>query len=142
VAPIRSGLFFLQVVHPVSGDSIWLGLWPAVPRRFRSRAALPAAAGSNYHFAGIIYRVALNIKDPEVDRLAAELATRLHTNKTDAIRHALHAQLALLESRAGDRQAQLLDVMRTEIWPLLSDRSPITKREREEILGYDPETGV
>jgi antitoxin VapB len=86
--------------------------------------------------------MALNIKDPEVDRLAAELAHRLHTTKTAAIRHALHAQLMLLESRAGDRQAQLLDVMRSEIWPLLTDRTPITKREREEILGYDPETGV
>ena len=86
--------------------------------------------------------MALNIKDPEVDRLANELATRLQTNKTDAIRQALHAQLALLESRTDDRQTQLLDVMRTEIWPLLTDRAPITKREREEILGYDPETGV
>jgi antitoxin VapB len=86
--------------------------------------------------------MALNIKDPEVDRLAAELANRLHTNKTGAIRHALRAQLALLESRVGDRQTQLLDVMRTEIWPLLTDRSRITKREREEILGYDPKTGV
>jgi antitoxin VapB len=86
--------------------------------------------------------MALNIKDREVDRLAAELADRLHTTKTDAIRQALHAQLALLESRAGDRQAHLLDVMRTEIWPLLTDRAPITKREREEILGYDPEAGV
>jgi antitoxin VapB len=86
--------------------------------------------------------MALNIKDPEVDRLANELATRLRTNKTDAIRQALHAQLALLESRTDDRQAQLLNVMRTEIWPLLTDRAPITKREREEILGYDPETGV
>lgn len=86
--------------------------------------------------------MALNIKDPEVDRLAAELADRLRTSKTAAIRHALHAQLALLESRVGDRQAQLLDVMRTEIWPLLIDRAPLTKREREEILGYDPDTGV
>jgi antitoxin VapB len=86
--------------------------------------------------------MALNIKDREVDRLAAELADRLHTTKTDAIRQALHAQLALLESRAGDRQEHLLDVMRTEIWPLLTDRAPITKREREEILGYDPEAGV
>lgn len=86
--------------------------------------------------------MALNIKDPEVDRLAAELAERLHTSKTAAIRHALHAQLAVLESRVGERQAQLLDVMRTEIWPLLTDRTPITKREREEILGYDHESGV
>ncbi len=84
----------------------------------------------------------LNIKDPEVDRLAAELADRLHTSKTAAIRHALSAQLAFLESRAGDREAQLLDILRTEIWPLLADRSPITKLEREQILGYDPATGV
>ncbi|KBC78785.1 antitoxin VapB36 [Mycobacterium tuberculosis M2138] len=90
--------------------------------------------------------MALNIKDPEVDRLAAELADRLHTSKTAAIRHALSAQLAFLESRAGDREAQLLDILRTEIWPLLADRSPITspitKLEREQILGYDPATGV
>ncbi|MEB3982646.1 type II toxin-antitoxin system VapB family antitoxin [Mycobacterium sp. 663a-19] len=86
--------------------------------------------------------MALSIEDPEVDRLAAELATHLHTNKTDAIRHALRAQLALLESRVGDCQTRLLDVMRTEIWPLLTDRRPVTKREREEILDYDPGTGV
>lgn len=86
--------------------------------------------------------MALNIKDPEVDRLAAELAARLHTNKTDAIRNALNARLALLQSHAGDRIDQLLDVMRTEIWPLLDDRTPITKGEREQLLGYHPETGV
>jgi antitoxin VapB len=86
--------------------------------------------------------MALNIKDPEVDRLATELAAHLRTNKTDAIRHALNAQLTLLQAHVGSREAQLLDVLHTEIWPLLVDRSPITKREREEILGYDPETGV
>jgi len=111
-------------------------------KRCRTLGAYTVFGSRWYHQYGTIYRMALNIKDPEVDRLAAELATRLHTNKTDAIRHALHAQLALLESHAGARQAQLLNVMHTEIWPLLTDRSPITKREREEILGYDPETGV
>jgi antitoxin VapB len=87
--------------------------------------------------------MALNIKDGEVDRLADELARRMgHGNKTQAIRDALRAQLALLESRAGDRAAQILDVMRTEIWPLLPDRAPLTKKDREAILGYDPKTGV
>ena len=87
--------------------------------------------------------MALNIKDPEVDRLAGELATRMgHRNKTQAIREALRAQLSVLEAQAGGRAAQLLDVMRTEIWPLLPDRSPITKQEREQVLGYDPDTGV
>jgi antitoxin VapB len=32
--------------------------------------------------------------------------------------------------------------MRTEIWPLLPDQTAITKADREDILGYDPETGV
>lgn len=87
--------------------------------------------------------MALNIKDPEVDRLADELATRMgHHNKTQAIREALRAQLSLLEARSIDRGNELLAVMRTEIWPLLPDRAPITRAEREQILGYDPETGV
>ncbi|MFN8043322.1 MAG: type II toxin-antitoxin system VapB family antitoxin [Mycobacterium sp.] len=87
--------------------------------------------------------MALNIKDPDVDRLAEELAARMgHHNKTRAIREALRAQLTLLEAQAGDQLTQLLDVMRTEIWPLLPDQTPITKADREDILGYDPETGV
>ncbi|QFS94617.1 Antitoxin VapB (plasmid) [Mycobacterium sp. THAF192] len=87
--------------------------------------------------------MALNIKDPEVDRLADELAARMgHNNKTRAIRDALRAQLSITETRDGDRVAHLLDVMRTEIWPLLPDRTPISKRDREMILGYNSETGV
>lgn len=87
--------------------------------------------------------MALNIKDPEVDRLADELATRMgHNNKTQAIRDALRAQLSLLEARNGDRVAHLLDVMSTEIWPLLPAQPPVTKAEREHILGYDPEVGA
>jgi len=86
--------------------------------------------------------MALNIKDPEVDRLAEELATRMgHRNKTQAIREALKAQLSRLEVQADNRGDDLLDVMRTEIWPLLGDTTPITKQERERVLGYDPETG-
>lgn len=103
----------------------------------------PLVDGTKNRNSGTIYRMALNIKDPEVDRLADELATRMgHHNKTQAIRDALRAQLALLEARAGDRVAHLLDVMETEIWPLLPDHTPITKTEREQILGYDPKTGV
>jgi hypothetical protein len=40
------------------------------------------------------------------------------------------------------RGEELLDVLRNEVWPLLPDRSPITKTERELALGYDPTTGV
>lgn len=87
--------------------------------------------------------MALNIKDGEVDRLAEELARRMgHGNKTQAIRDALRSQLELTQFRADDRVAQILDVLQTEIWPLLPDRTPITKQERESILGYDNEIGV
>lgn len=87
--------------------------------------------------------MALNIKDPEVDRLADELAARMgHHNKTQAIRDALRAQLSLLEAQYGDRVTHLLDVMRTEIWPLLPAQAPITRVEREQILGLDPEIGA
>lgn len=87
--------------------------------------------------------MALNIKDPEVDRLAEELAARMgHHNKTQAIRDALRAQLSLLEAQYGDRVTHLLDVMRTEIWPLLPAQAPITRVEREQILGLDPEIGA
>lgn len=110
--------------------------------RLRRKGALTRvwylAASVWYHLP-----MALNIKDPEVDLLAEELAARMgHRNKTQAIRDALRAQLALLEAQAGDRVTHLLDVVRTEIWPLLPDHTPITKQEREQILGYDPETGV
>lgn len=87
--------------------------------------------------------MALNIKDPEVDRLADELAARMgHHNKTQAIRDALRAQLSLLEAQYGDRVTHLLEVMRTEIWPLLPAQPPIAKTEREQILGFDPEIGA
>jgi len=87
--------------------------------------------------------VALNIKNPETDELAAELARRMgHGNKARAIHDAVRAQLASLEYHDGDAAAKLLDVMRTEVWPLLPNRSPITKQDREAILGYTPETGI
>lgn len=81
--------------------------------------------------------MALNIKDTETEDLATELATRLNTTKTAAIRHALRAQLALLESRDQQRLEQALDVMRSEIWPLTADLAPITKADRESIVGYN-----
>nr|AKT73074.1 antitoxin VapB36 [Mycobacterium avium subsp. hominissuis] len=46
-----------------------------------------------------------------------------------------------MQSRSNHAD-ELLDVLRTEIWPLLEDRSAITKGEREQVLGYDPTSGV
>jgi antitoxin VapB len=86
------------------------------------------------------YTVALNIKDPETQALAARLADRLHTSKTGAIRHALRAQLEALDAGEDNEKRRRVDdllyLLRTEIWPLTQSDAPITKQQREEILGY------
>lgn len=82
-------------------------------------------------------------KDEEVIQLADELMHRLHlTSRIDVIRHALKAQIEVTQSRRGDRADELLEVLTNEIWPLMADGTPITKSEREQILGLDPSSGV
>lgn len=89
--------------------------------------------------------MALNIKDPVAERLAAEVAGLTGETKTGAVRTALAERRdRLLATRAKDDRAARLDrVLREEIWPLippdLLDRPPLTKVEREAILGYGPE---
>lgn len=46
------------------------------------------------------------------------------------------------DSRADHDPGALLDVLRNEIWPLLDNPAATTKAEREQLLGYDPATGV
>ena len=87
--------------------------------------------------------MAFTVRDEEVIQLADELMRRLHlTSRIDAIRQALKAQIDITQSRTGNRTDELLAVLHSEVWPLLSDGSPISKAEREQILGYDPATGV
>jgi antitoxin VapB len=88
--------------------------------------------------------MALNIKDPETERLAAEVAALTGESKTRAVRVALEERKERLE-RADDAEERVRRVRRIfeeEIWPLVPDDvrgKPITKAEREEILGYGPE---
>jgi len=89
--------------------------------------------------------VALNIKDPVAERLAAEVAELAGETKTGAVRTALaERRERLLAQRSGeDRASRLRRVLEDEIWPLITPellgRPPLTKTEREEILGYGPE---
>ena len=85
--------------------------------------------------------MAMNIKNDKVERLAEELAQMTGESKTAAILRALEERkdrIALAPS--GKRGlAQALDFLEREIWPniprkLLGRR--VTKREREQILGY------
>ncbi len=85
----------------------------------------------------------LNIKNPTVERLAAEAARRLGVTKTEAVRRALEAQLVhLAEPRPTDPVAHLVGFLKREVWPYVPQdvlgRAP-NKKERERILGYDQE---
>jgi antitoxin VapB len=90
--------------------------------------------------------MALNIKDPEVDRLAAEVAAIAGETKTQAVRVALRERRERLGFHVdeGDRHQRLLRVLTEEIWPQIPEGKlgrPMTKAEREAILGYG-EQGV
>ncbi|ADU01769.1 MULTISPECIES: type II toxin-antitoxin system VapB family antitoxin [Mycolicibacterium] len=81
--------------------------------------------------------------DDDVDALADELARRLHLDgRSEAILFALRASLAAAGAESLNRRDRLLEVMNSEIWPLLDDREPISKNERENILGLNPSTGA
>jgi antitoxin VapB len=88
--------------------------------------------------------MALNIKDPETERLAAEVAAMTGESKTKAIRSSLAERKERLSYRIGgrDRKKELYRLLEQEIWPriprsVLGKR--VSRREKERILGYGPE---
>lgn len=91
--------------------------------------------------------MALNIKDQEAEKLAAEVASLAGESKTGAVRQALRERRDRLVLQSGggrDKEpGSLLRFLETEIWPQipaeLRGRPPMTKEEVEEILGIGPE---
>jgi antitoxin VapB len=87
--------------------------------------------------------MALNIKDPATERLAAEVAQLASETKTGAIRRALEERRERLAFRGGrDRREQLLRFLAEDVWPLVPKTAlgrRLSKRQREVILGYGPE---
>lgn len=88
--------------------------------------------------------MALNIKNREVERLAAEVATLAKETKTEAIRRALTERRDRLTVRRADpgKAERLRRLLEDHIWPSIPPEvrgKPITKQEREEILGYGPD---
>ena len=88
--------------------------------------------------------MALNIKNAEVERLAAEVAKMAGVSKTEAIRLSLeHEQRKLMsrsERAAGvDRYFKHLE---QDVWPNLPAAvrgKGVSKKEIEEILGFGPD---
>jgi antitoxin VapB len=88
--------------------------------------------------------MALNIKNREVEKLAAEVATLARESKTEAIRRALldRKQRLVLHRGRASRYDRVMDLLRNRIWPQIPEEErgrPLTKQEKEEILGYGPE---
>lgn len=85
--------------------------------------------------------MALNIKDVETERLAAEVAELAHESKTRAVRVALEERRERLVGRpAANRAARLRRFLTDEVWPQIPDEiRPVTKAEREAVLGYGPD---
>lgn len=89
-------------------------------------------------------RMALNIKNAEVERLAAELASMNNESKTEAIRIALEERRRRLGSRIGreDRGSAMRRFLEEEVWPCAPADElgrAWTREETEALLGYGPE---
>jgi len=85
----------------------------------------------------------LNIKDPETERLAREIAALTGESKTRAVRQALsERKQRLLLARSGHgRGDRMVVVLERRLWPRLPDGvrgSTLSKEDEESILGYGP----
>lgn len=89
--------------------------------------------------------MALNIKDPETEQLAAEVAALAGESKTRAVQVALQDRKARLGQRPSgrDRSELVRRFMEDEVWSQIPEhllgRQPMSRAEREAILGYGPD---
>lgn len=80
--------------------------------------------------------MALNIRNPEADRLAAELAALSGETKTDAVIQALQERLLRLRNRRNQDKRELVD--RLDAIALQTAQLPnLDSRSDDAILGYN-----
>ena len=87
--------------------------------------------------------MALNLKNDEVERLAAEVARMTGESKTEAIRRALDERRRRLKGTASDRRrARVMRFLEKSVWPTLPEGEfgrRLTRAEEDEILGLGPD---
>lgn len=87
--------------------------------------------------------MALNLKNPAVERLAAEVARLAGESKTEAIRRALEERKRRLTGRSkADRRQRVIRLLERRIWPGHPPRERgrrLTRAEEDRILGYGRE---
>lgn len=89
--------------------------------------------------------MALSIKNPEVEKLAVEVANLAHETKTEAIRRALVERRARLQARTGKPggRKSLREYMEQNVWPMVPQDElgrVVSREEEDRMLGYGPES--
>ncbi len=87
--------------------------------------------------------MALNLKNVEVERLAADVARLAGESKTEAIRRALEERKRRLTglSRA-ERRKRVLAFLERSVWPKLPRGQRgrrLSRAEEDDLLGYGPD---
>ena len=84
----------------------------------------------------------LNIKNDEVERLAAEVARLTGESKTEAIRRALDERRRRLKNASPRaRRARVLRFLEDKVWAGLPPKERgrrLSREEEDAILGYGP----
>ena len=88
--------------------------------------------------------MALNIKNREVERLAAEVAALANESKIEAIRRALldRRERLVLQRSGASRSDRIEALLRHRIWPRIPEDvvgKGVSREEKEAILGYGAE---
>jgi antitoxin VapB len=86
--------------------------------------------------------MALNIKNREVEDLAAQVALMAHETKTEAIRKALAERKVRLQAYGAAPKRNLREYLEKHVWPFIPPEvrgTTMTREEEDEIMGYGPE---
>lgn len=87
--------------------------------------------------------MALNLKNADVERLAAEVARLTGETKTEAIRRALEERKRRLTRPApAARRQRVLRFLESKVWATLPAGQRgrrLTQAEEDDILGYGPD---
>ena len=88
--------------------------------------------------------MALNIKNRDVEALAAEVAALTGETKTEAVRRALEERRTRLAFHGTyqPRGASFLRYLEEEVWPVIPGEllgRRMTREDEDELLGYGPD---
>jgi antitoxin VapB len=86
--------------------------------------------------------MALNIKNGDVERLAAEVSRLTGESKTEAIRRALDERKRRLQNASPERRrTRVLRFLEKKVWPSLPPAEKgrrLSRAEEDDILGFGP----